>query len=217
MCNENKVRLWPRRSLSSDFPSREVPLLAYFASNRVSFAIVVSTKYSGYRTFTSSKPEMRATNHWPDIAERGFYCFNSFTLTVIVRLSGQCQKLWHIVRKVCLIWTKRVRLLLLKQAGSSGGIRLTRNPRSTLTSLVSSTATFSLSSIEFRLVTNKTFKLAENFSDDDSYDSYVSEPEISVHRAPHAISSFRSILSLMLPRVALKTALPEELESTLKS
>jgi hypothetical protein len=64
---------------------------------------------------------------------------------------------------------------------------------------------------------NKTVESAEDFADDDSYDSYTSEPAILVDETQHAISSFRSISSLMLPRGALETALPETLESTVKS
>lgn len=160
---------------------------------------------------------MRGTNHWPEIAQRSFNSFDSFASTVIGRLSGRCQKWWCTVRKVCLVWTKHVRLLILKQAGSSDGIRLTRNRRSTSTSLVSSTATFSLSSIEFRLVTNKTVESAEDFTDDDSYDSDAFAPEMSVDEGQNAILTFRSISSLMLPRAALEIVLPESSENTLKS
>jgi hypothetical protein len=114
------------------------------------------------------------------------------------------------VNKTCsYIDTKAGRLLERNKAYSQ--------PAVNFISLVSSTATFSLSSIEFRLVTNKTVESAEDFADDDSYDSYASEPEIPVDETQHAISSFGSISSLMLPRAALETATPETLESIVKS
>jgi hypothetical protein len=157
-----------------------------FVTTTIAFSPLISrwaTICAIARDFINTSELLRSI-YWLEMVRRGF---NSYTSSVLSRLYQRSQILWRTIRKVQSICTKQSALFNTMQARIRDKTRLTRSRESN--SLVSSTATFSVDSIEFIHFTTQRLQAEESSTDDDS-----DCPESESDTPPDEALDFKSTL-----------------------